>query len=395
MAIYIKASILIMPKLQQNIIIVNDFDYINGGAAKVAIDWARIYRDQGKNVVFFSAVHQDTDLLSEIQYVSTNQQEFLYDKSRFLGALRGLYNYKAYKEFKKLLLQYDPNNTIICIHGWIKALSCSIWNAAWELGFKIQITAHDYFLACPNGGFFNYPQNTICHLKPLSIKCCQCNCDSRSYFLKIYRCIRFFIQNKIVNIQKKTNAIITISNFSESMLKPFFLASVDVIRIPNPVDSIPLTERIKAEENDYYLFVGRLSKEKGCELFCKAICELGLKGVVVGDGSEFNYLKQAYPLLKFVGWKSHADVFEYMKKARALVFPSLWYEAAPLTVPEAMSIGLPCVVSNCCAAKDNVIDDKNGMLFFGLEEFKNQLKKMQEYNFLKNMSINAFSSKGT
>ena len=119
-----------MLQLHHNIIIVNDFDYINGGAAKVAIDWARILKEEGHNIVFFSAVHQEQDKVDGIRYVCTNQAECLRDPSKLKGALRGLYNKKAYRDFKDLLAEYSPKDTIVYIHGWIKALSCSICNAA-------------------------------------------------------------------------------------------------------------------------------------------------------------------------------------------------------------------------------------------------------------------------
>lgn len=364
-------------KFPHNVIIVNDFDYINGGAAKVAIDWARILKNEGHHICFFSAVHKDCDKIEGVRYVSTDQQEFLRDSSKIKGAIRGFYNKKAYLMLKELLSEYKPEDTIVYIHGWIKALSCSIWNAANELGFDVQVTGHDYFIACPNGGFYDYRKQEICHRRPMSASCLFCNCDSRNYGFKIYRCIRTFIQNKCVNILSKTRRFISISDFSENILRPFIPANVEIIRIANPIDKSPFSEKICPKKNDYFLFVGRVSKEKGCDIFCQAISDLGLKGVVVGDGPEQPVLKDKFSEanIEFVGWKSRNDVFEYMKKARALIFPSRWYEAAPLTVPEALSIGLPCIVSDCCAARDYIKNEEDGFVFDSYDELKELLKK--------------------
>ncbi len=361
-----------MLKLPNNIIIVNDFDYINGGAAKVAIDWARILKEKGHNIIFFSAVHQEQDKVDGVRYVCTNQAECLKDPSKLKGALRGLYNKKAYRDFKNLLAEYSPKDTIVYIHGWIKALSCSIWNAARERGFDVQVTAHDYFLACPNGGFYNYQKNEICHYRPMSLKCILCNCDSRNYAFKLYRCARTFIQNSLVNVLKKTKRVNSISDFSENILKPFIPQNVEIERIANPIDKHISEEKIDFSKNDYFLFVGRVSKEKGCDIFCQAIDDCKVKGVVVGDGPELSAMKDKFANanIEFVGWKSRSEVFEFMKKARALVFPSRWYEAAPLTVPEALTIGLPCVVSNCCAARDYIDDAAKGRIFESLDELK-------------------------
>lgn len=364
-------------KFPHNVIIVNDFDYINGGAAKVAIDWARILKEEGHNIVFFSAVHQEQDKVDGIRYVCTNQAECLRDPSKLKGALRGLYNKKAYRDFKDLLAEYSPKDTIVYIHGWIKALSCSIWNAAKEMGFEVQVTAHDYFLACPNGGFYNYQKNEICHYRPMSLKCVLCNCDSRNYALKLYRCARTFVQNSLVNVIKKTKRIISISDFSENILKPFIPQDVEIERVANPIDKPIFDEKIDFSKNDYFLFVGRASKEKGCDIFCQAIDDCKAKGVVVGDGPELPILKEKFVNadIEFVGWKSRSEVIEYMKKARALVFPSRWYETDGLSVREALSYGLPCIVSDCCAAKDYIKNKEDGCVFSSCDD----LKKRMEY----------------
>ena len=46
------------------------------------------------------------------------------------------------------------------------------------------------------------------------------------------------------------------------------------------------------------------------------------------------------------------EVNKYIKGARALIFPSRWYEGAPLTPLEAMRYGVPCLISNVSAAID-------------------------------------------
>ena len=45
----------------KTVIIVNDFNYIQGGASKVAIDTARILKDNNIRVIFFSAVNKEKE----------------------------------------------------------------------------------------------------------------------------------------------------------------------------------------------------------------------------------------------------------------------------------------------------------------------------------------------
>lgn len=380
-----------MSKLK-TVVVVNDFDYINGGAAKVAINTAELLAKSGIKVYFFSATHNNKEKNSDIQYISTNQEESLKDKNKIRGALNGIYNIKAKKELGKLLDKLDKETTIIHIHGWMKALSSSIFDAINKKGFKCAVTFHDYFLMCPNGGFFDYKSNKICKKNPLSLRCITCNCDSRNYLFKIYRVIRQFVQNKIVKINKKIKYAISISDFSYNILKCGLAEDTIVEKINNPVDIKKYKDRIKAEENSYYLYVGRISKEKGVNLFCKVITELKLKGIVVGDGNQKETLQKEYPNIDFAGWKNKEEVEKIMKNARTLVFPSLWYEAAPLTTLEAQSIGLPCVVSDCSAAIENIRNENNGLIF-DINNIKDLLEKIystKDNTLLKKLSENSY-----
>ena len=124
----------------ENVVVVNDFNYTQGGASKVAIDTARILKEQGINVFFFSAVEKEEEKIDGITYISTNQNEALKEKNKIKGAINGIYNFKARNEMKKLLKMLDRNSTIIHVHGWTKALSCSVFDIAFKMKFKVILT---------------------------------------------------------------------------------------------------------------------------------------------------------------------------------------------------------------------------------------------------------------
>lgn len=375
----------------KNVVIVNDFNYVQGGASKVAMDTAQLLNNRGIRVYFFSAVSRENEKIENVEYVTTNQKESLQEKNKLKGAINGIYNFKAKKELKKLLMTLDRRDTIIHVHGWTKALSSSVFSIAFKMNFKVVLTLHDYFTACPNGGYFNYKKNTICTLQPLSHQCIRCNCDSRSFPFKIYRIIRQFVQEKIVKLSRKLAYVISISAFSEKILKKTLHKNTQIIRIYNPIEIAQNQQIMTIKNNDYYLYVGRITKEKGVDIFCKAITELRLKGIVVGDGTEKQKLEKEYPHIEFAGWKSKAEVNAYMKNAKALVFPSRWYEGAPLTILEAASMGLPTLVSKKCAGKEFVIDGKTGLIFDGTST--DLIQRISEYESLdiNQMSKNTYS----
>ena len=71
----------------KTVIIVNDFNYVQGGASKVAIDTARILKEEGLNVIFFSAVNKSEENINGIKYISTNQNEALKEKNKIKGMI--------------------------------------------------------------------------------------------------------------------------------------------------------------------------------------------------------------------------------------------------------------------------------------------------------------------
>lgn len=375
----------------KNIVIVNDFNYIQGGASKVAIRTANLLAEENKyRVYFFSGCQGNKkDLNENIIDICVNQEENLLNKNKLVGAVRDIYNSGVKKELKKLLMNLDKKETIIHVHGYTKSLSSSIFSIIDKMGFKMCLTLHDYFSACPNGAYFNYKKGSICHLRPLSFKCIFCNCDSRNYIFKLYRVFRQNVQNNI--FKRSVKNVITISDFSEKILKKTLYKDVNIKRINNPIDLDKKAKKVDILKNDIYLFVGRLTLGKGVDIFCDAIEKLSLNGVVVGDGPEIEKLRNKYKNVNFVGWKNSNEVKEYMKKARALIFPSVFYEAAPLTPLESMQYGVPCICSSSCAAIDHV-DDSTGIRFDPYKE-GDLIEKIEQFNKLdlKKISANCFN----
>lgn len=348
----------------KNIIFVCDSASVRGGVENVAFTEAKGLACQHFNVYLFASMEPIDKTLLEagVHIVCLNQQDFLSNPNRLAAVGQGIYNHKAYKQLRQLLANFDPAETIVHIHGWTKALSSSVFLATAFYGLKVVVTIHEYFTVCPNGGFYNYQGKKICDLKPLSCKCICCNCDSRSYPIKMFRVIRSFVQKRhlfknkklfFIYISKITHDAV-IPHIKKHIKRAFYLRNPVCIKEKSPVDIV---------NNDTYLFIARLSPEKGARLFCQAMTELGLKGCVLGDGYLKKELEQKYPNITFTGWVEGEAKDKLIRKGKCLVFPSLWYEGSPLTVLEMMSYGIPCIVPDRCAASDEVEDGKTGFIF--------------------------------
>jgi 1,2-diacylglycerol 3-alpha-glucosyltransferase len=134
-------------------------------------------------------------------------------------------------------------------------------------------------------------------------------------------------------------------------------------------------ERRRAEfqlPDQYFLYVGRLSREKNLELLIRSFMELrgsGFSLVLVGDGplrARLEDQARAADLesqVRFVGLKSTEEILPYYAFAHAFILPSRC-EPWGLVVNEAMAARLPIIVSNRCGCADDLVQDGiNGFVF--------------------------------
>jgi glycosyltransferase involved in cell wall biosynthesis len=138
--------------------------------------------------------------------------------------------------------------------------------------------------------------------------------------------------------------------------------------------------------------VGRLSREKGPISFAEAAARGPFKAVFMGEGNCREDVQAMCPDAEVTGWCSRAQVIERLRQARALVFPSLWYEAQPLAIREAAAMGIPAIVSDRCAGRDDVVDGVTGLWFRGgdVADLIRQLRRMQNDDAVQEMGQAAY-----
>lgn len=345
------------------IIIVADHAYINGGQAKVAIESARGLAGRGHRIVFFAAVGPaDPGLAAAgVEVILLGQTDIMATASLARFGVQWLWNGPAAQALATLLASCDPADTIVHVHGWAKALSPSIGPALKASPVPRVFTMHEFYLACPNGGFYDYPLAATCERAPLSLSCIGHNCDSRGYARKLMRVGRHALMRQSGMIASLGH-VITISQLQREVLQPWLPPQTRYHNVGNPVDAQPLGPKPDGPPGDF-VFVGRISTEKGPKLFAEAARLSGHQAVFVGDGPQADELRRHYPEAQVLGWKSPAEVKQRMRAARALVFPSVWYEGQPLTVLEALGMGTPVIVSDICAGREAVQDGVTGLWF--------------------------------
>jgi len=355
-----------MTSNQRTIIVVNDFGHVNGGAAQVALASAAELAYGGHRVLYFCAVAPVAPLLAEagIEVICLDQQEIARDPDRLRAAIHGIWNRDAGVAFERVLARFDPAATIVHIHGWSKVLSSSVVRAATVRSFPTVVTLHDFFVACPNGGFYDFSMGEICSRRALGADCLSTNCDVRKPVHKAYRVLRQWIQDGPGGMRREVRHFIYHSVLTRRLLEPYLPASAQLHYVSCPI-AAEKAEAVAVGDNAKFILVGRMAQEKGCTLFAEATRAAGLAATCVGDGPMRQAVQAINPAVEITGWQDRAGVNRWLGQARALVFPSVWYETLGMTVAEAAARGVPAVVSDTSAAVEMIEDGCTGLLFKG------------------------------
>jgi glycosyltransferase involved in cell wall biosynthesis len=376
------------------VLVVSDFGHVNAGAAQVAIASACELTKRDCEVIFFCGVGPVDPCLAQagVQVICTQQYDILAHPQRSAAAIQGLWNREAARLMGLLLRSLTRESTVVHFHCWAKALSPSVINIVLSQRFRAVATLHDYFVACPNGGFFNYVSQEICTLKPMSTRCLATNCDSRSYSNKLWRVARQQVQRSIGGMPGGMKHYITVSELSRQIIARFLPPDAEVHPIGNPID---IRDRGPAAPatNQVSICVGRLSAEKGSLLLAEAARRVRTAIRFVGDGYLRERLEQEYPECKVTGWLPRGEVEQEMARARALVLPSLWYENQPLVVLEAAARGIPCLVPDTSAARESVVNGETGLWFRGADcnDLATKLRLLEDSALVARLGAGAYA----
>jgi glycosyltransferase involved in cell wall biosynthesis len=137
---------------------------------------------------------------------------------------------------------------------------------------------------------------------------------------------------------------------------------------------------VRDGRGEYALFVGRLAEEKGLRTLLAAWERLNNRVPleIVGDGplraelvAQVSRLglsrvwrgKPAATSISFHGHLTPDHLTPVMKRARFLLFPSIWYEPFGLTNVEAFACGVPVIASRLGAMQEIVEDGRTGLHF--------------------------------
>lgn len=339
-----------------------DHGWVNGGQAKVAIESALRLKERGLDVCFVAGRGPVDERLADsgIDCRVVSDHDILSDSNRLRAATTGIWNCRAARIAAEAIASRNPRSTVIHVHGWAKALSPSVGPVVTGSKAAHVYTLHEYFLACPNGGFFDYRTGEICKRRALGADCLRTNCDPRAGTHKAWRVARQAVLWSAGRMPSGLREIVYLAPEQREIMRPYISPDTRWHYLPNPAGSRP-AKRVAAEQNTLFLFVGRLSPEKGAEVAARAARLAGVPIAFCGDGKARDAVIREKPDAIMAGWVGQDELGAWMQRARCLVFPSLWYEGYPLVIADAFRAGLPVIVSGSSVAASSIRHDVDGL----------------------------------
>jgi glycosyltransferase involved in cell wall biosynthesis len=311
---------------------------------------------------------------------------------KFLIGLKGLYNPDSSRKLEDRIKRFKPD--IIHVHNFVPLASPSIFYAAKRNKIPVVVTLHNYRMICPSATLFYDHQiyeKSVHSVFPLN-----------AIYKGVYRNSRIqtagmvlamSIHNLIGTWRNKVNKFIVLTEFARNKFTHSALrVSADQFLLkPNFIKDPGNGE---ANRDNFFLFIGRLSEEKGIDTLLNAAKLHNFKLVIIGDGplrKKVEEFSAATSNIDYRGFQQKPVILDVLKKCKALLFPSVWYEGFPLTILEAFATGTPVIGSRIGGVAEIVTDNFNGLHFEAGNEndMIRKITQMEQIGLAKKLSENA------
>lgn len=346
------------------VLLAHKYHSLVGGAEVFYFEVARILREHGHTVAFFSTESPDNLNVEGVLY-TVRQPSYMEGGivRRILGA--GDMFYSSDKKQAMLAAIDDFKPDIVHAFAIHVHLSPSILEAAKEKGVPVVMSCNDYKHICPN--YKLYDGKAICEackggrFYQASLK----RCCKGSLVYSVASTIEAYV-HQYTNVYKRfVDRYLFSSTFMLEKTKEFWAGfEFDHGFLRNPFNAA----EYRAEPSGVYaLYFGRIVEEKGVDRIVEAARYSTVPIKIVGDGPELEALKgvvesQGLKHVSFLGALWGDDLKNVLYKARFVIVPSLWHENFPYVIFQAFAAGKP-VIGSMRGGIPELVNEERGLLF--------------------------------
>lgn len=255
---------------------------------------------------------------------------------------------------------------VVHVHNTFPLLSPAIYAPSRALGPAIVQTLHNFRLVCPNGVLFRdgHPCED-CVGKPVALPGVVHACYRDSVLASGVVAGMLAVHRIRGTWRRDIDRFVALSSFARDRLIHGGIPPSRMSVLRNFVDE-PSAPAGDAGED--LLFVGRLTEDKGVPILLEAWRSSRIPGRlrIAGDGPLGPLVRTAAAepgsRIDALGRLSRDRTLEEMRRARAVIVPSQWYENCPMTVIEAFACGRPVIATRHGGLAEMVEDGSTGLL---------------------------------
>lgn len=362
------------------ILIVNKFLYPNGGSETYIFKIGEELQRMGHEVQYFGMEHEGRIVGNRAGCYTENMDFHTGKLRKILYPFKIIYSAEARRKIRCVLEDFRPDAVHLNNFNFqiTPSILYEIRKYEKKSGHKVKIvyTAHDSQLVCSNHLMQNPLTGKRCRqcLEQGRISCMKNKCIHGSGIKSMLGFAEGTLYARL-KTYKKIDVIICPSRFMKEQLDSDPVLRQKTIVMHNFVDR---PESAGREKEDYVLYFGRYSLEKGIDTLLKVCSKLSqIPFRFAGAGSMEEQIDRCKNV-ENVGFLSGGELFETIAKARFTVFPSECYENCPFTVMESISSGTPVIGSNLGGIPEVLEENVTGELFESgnAQELKGKVERL-------------------
>lgn len=302
---------------------------------------------------------------AKLQFDGYEVEALIFNNSSraFLNVVCQHFNPVSYLRAIKKIKSFQPN--IVHIHNLHFAASPSVIWAAISCKIPVVMTLHNYRLICPSAILYHNGELFLDSLKGgFPWKAVAKRVYKNSLPLSFWLASSIWLHKKL-GTWKKVDRFILLSPFAKNLyLKSGVgISEEQIIVKSNFIDNPEIKASIKKTG---FVYVGRLSEEKGIDLIIQAFKLFPFNLIIAGDGpmrKEVEAFANAHHQVAYLGFLDRVDVQKILKSAAVLLFPSKSYEGMPMAIIEAFANATPVIASCLGSLPAMIMDGHDGFLF--------------------------------
>lgn len=311
-----------------------------------------------------AVVEQEMELLKQHHTVDVLYFQNYGGWKGALQFLASIWNVGAAIKVRQKIQEFKPD--VVHVHNWHFAMGPLAFREINRLNIAIVHTVHNYRLLCPSaillqkGSLFTHSLQQSFPWKAIFNKAYRSS-TAQTFWLAF---VVWF--HKKIGTWEKIDSYICLTPFAVNLFQQSNFGIAEEKFTVKPNFTVAPETVLSMEKENHFLFVGRLSEEKGIETLLNAFKELPFLLKIAGDGplkSTVLVAVKQFANITYLGSLTNKEITDELQKTQALIFPSVWYEGMPMTILESFSTATPVIGSNLGAMTSLILNGLNGFHF--------------------------------